>query len=258
MRADRFALSLILALAPMAAVAQDTTPDDRIAAALADDRRPAEERERDTARHAAETLALADIQPGDQVADMVMGGGYFTRLFASLVGDEGLVWAWQPQEFVSFNAEYGHNVIDIDETYRNVAGVIMPFRLFSLPAGEIDVAFTAQNYHDFHLNPFPEDTAARVNAAVFTALRPCGRYVVIDHDAAAGSGFSVAHTLHRAEARAVQAEIAAAGFELVDSDDFLHRDSDPLTANVFDPSIRGNTSQFVLVFRKPGPTCPAG
>jgi predicted methyltransferase len=31
----------------------------------------------------------------------------------------------------------------------------------------------------------------------------------------------------------------------------LHRPSDPRTAKVFDPSIRGRTDQFILKFRKP-------
>jgi predicted methyltransferase len=33
--------------------------------------------------------------------------------------------------------------------------------------------------------------------------------------------------------------------------DVLHNPDDPKTANVFDPSIRGKTDQFMLRFRKP-------
>jgi predicted methyltransferase len=66
------------------------------------------------------------------------------------------------------------------------------------------------------------------------------------------------HTLHRAERAAVQAEIEQAGFRLIDEGSFLARPEDPRTASVFDEGIRGQTSQFALVFQKPSAACPAG
>jgi predicted methyltransferase len=232
-------------------------PETAIDRAMADARRPADDVVRDAARRAFDTLALAGVQPGDEVADLIMGGGYFTRLFAGLVGPEGHVTAWQPAEFISFSAEYGQNLIDVDAAYENVEGVNAAFVDLAFAPESLDVAFTAQNYHDFHLNPFPAGTAARVNGAVFAGLRPCGRYVVIDHDAGEGSGFSASHSLHRAERAAVQAEIEQAGFRLIDEGNFLVRPDDPRTASVFDETIRGRTSQFALVFQKPGAVCPA-
>lgn len=233
-------------------------PPEAINAALADARRPEEDRVRDAARHTAETLELAAVQPGDEVADLIVGGGYFTRLFADLVGPAGHVYAWQPGEFIGFNADYGAQLATVDAAYENVTGLTDRFAELNLPDGGLDLVFTAQNYHDFHLNPFPPTTAASVNAEVFSALRPCGRYVVIDHHAAAGSGFSASHTLHRADEAAVRAEIEQAGFRLVGHGDFLINPDDPLTANVFDEGIRGHTSQFAMVFQKPGAACPAG
>jgi predicted methyltransferase len=76
--------------------------------------------------------------------------------------------------------------------------------------------------------------------------------VVIDHHAAAGSGLSAANTLHRIDVEQVKREVTAAGFVLEGESDLLLRPADPLTADVFDGSIRGNTSQFMLRFRKPG------
>lgn len=236
----------------------ETGPDAVIAAALADPRRPEADRERDAGRHSADLLALSQVGPGDRVADLIIGGGYFTRIFAARVGSEGHVTAWQPAEFIGFNAEYGQNLITVDEAYDNVSGVNAAFADLAFAPDSLDVAFTAQNYHDFHLNPFPPETAAGINAAVFAGLRPCGRYVVIDHDAAAGSGFSASHTLHRIDRAAAQAEIEQAGFRLIGTSEVLANAEDPLTANVFDPAIRGRTSQFALVFQKPGEACPVG
>ncbi|MBN8552943.1 MAG: class I SAM-dependent methyltransferase [Caulobacterales bacterium] len=233
-------------------------PETAIDLALTDDRRPDADRERDWRRRSVDLLTLAQVESGDRVADLIIGGGYFTRIFAALVGSEGHVTAWQPAEFIGFNAEYGQNLTTLDEAYDNVSGVNAAFADLAFAPNSLDVAFTAQNYHDFHLEPFPEDTAAGVNAAVFAGLRPCGRYVVIDHDAAADTGFSAAHTLHRIDRAAAQAEIEQAGFRLIGSSNVLANPDDPLTADVFDASIRGRTSQFALVFQKPGDACPAG
>lgn len=233
------------------ALAQPSEPAPYIAAALADPGRPAADVERDAARRAAEILAFTGVEPGDHVADLVIGGGYFTRLFSVAVGPDGRVTAWQPGEFVSFQASYGQQLRDVDAAYAKVAGMESPFAELDLPANSLDLVFTAQNYHDFHLQPFPADTAARVNAEVFEALRPGGAYVVIDHYAADGSGWGPADSLHRADRAALIAEVEAAGFVLEAESDLLRNPDDPRTANVFDESIRGRTDQFVLRFVKP-------
>ncbi|WP_332639616.1 class I SAM-dependent methyltransferase [Brevundimonas sp.] len=232
-----------------AAPAPDFLPQS-YAAVLANPVRTEADRGRDEARHAAETLDFAGVKPGEKVADMIIGGGYFTRIFSAAVGPEGHVTAWQPEEFIAFQASYGEALTAAD-ALPNVDGVRSPIGAPEFPAG-LDLVFTAQNYHDLHLQPFPADTAAKVNAAVFAALRPGGRYVVIDHHAAAGSDLSAAHTLHRIDIEAVKREAAAAGFVLDGESDLLASAADPRTANVFDGSIRGRTSQFMLRFKKPG------
>lgn len=242
------AFAAALALSPMAQ-AQTAPQAADYAAALADPVRSAEDRARDAARHTAETLAFARVAPGQKIADMIIGGGHFTRAFAAAVGPDGRVTAWQPEEFIAFQASYGDSLAAAD-ALANVDGVRSPIGAPDFPGG-LDLVFTAQNYHDLHLDPFPEDTAAKVNAAVFEALRPGGLYVIIDHDAAAGSGLSAADSLHRIDVEAVKREVMAAGFVLDGESDLLAAPADPRTASVFDPSIRGRTSQFMLRFRKP-------
>lgn len=218
--------------------------------ALAGAPRTDEDRTRDAVRSTAETLAFARVQPGDRVIDVIIGGGFFTRAFAAAVGPDGHVTAWQPTEFVGFQASYAEAVTAVD-ALANVDGVSSPIAAPVWPGGA-DLVFTAQNYHDLHLDPFADDTAQRVNAAAFAALKPGGLYVVVDHHAAAGSGLSAVNTLHRIDVEQVKREVRAAGFVLEAESDVLEREDDPLTANVFDASIRGNTSQFMLRFRKPG------
>jgi predicted methyltransferase len=225
-------------------------PADAVPVATSSSARTAADLERDAVRHTAETLAFTGVRPGWKVVDMVMGGGFFTRAFSDAVGPSGHVTAWQPAQFLGFSADY-RAAADAAEGIANVDVIRSPIAEPAFPQG-LDLIFTAQNYHDLHLRPFGEDAASRVNAAAFAALKPGGVYVVIDHHAAAGSGLSATNTLHRIDRAKLIEEVQAAGFVLADQSALLERPDDPLTANVFDASIRGRTSQFMLRFRKPG------
>ncbi|WP_312783528.1 methyltransferase [Brevundimonas sp.] len=242
-------LAAVAPVAPVAPVASAQTAPVAYEAAMASPIRTTEDRARDVARHAADTLAFAEVKPGQKIGDMIIGGGYFTRLFAAAVGPEGHVTAWQPAEFIGFQASYGE-ALAAAAALDNADAISSPIGAPEWPEG-LDLIFTAQNYHDLHLKPFATDTATRVNAAVFKALKPGGLYVIIDHDAAAGAGSDAPDSLHRIEVDQVRREVEAAGFVLDGSSDLLARGDDPRTANVFAPSIRGKTSQFMLRFRKP-------
>lgn len=244
------ALGLSVALTALAGCAIAQSPPD-YAAALAADVRTSEDRARDDARHAADTLAFAQVRPGQHVADMIIGGGYFTRIFSAAVGPEGRVTAWQPEQFMAFQASY-RDALTAADALPNVDVIASPIDAPAFPSG-LDLIFTAQNYHDLHLNPFPADTGAKVNAAAFAALKPGGLYVIIDHHAAAGAPVGpTAQTLHRIDAAALRAEVEAAGFVFDGEAGFLAQPGDPRTANVFDETIRGRTDQFAYRFRKPG------
>src|SRR6267378_5131409 len=67
-----------------------------IAAAVADSARPEADTKRDADRKPAESVAFAGLKPGDQVADLIPGGGYFTRIFSAVVGPKGHVIAVAP------------------------------------------------------------------------------------------------------------------------------------------------------------------
>ncbi|NBB52749.1 methyltransferase [Rhizobium sp. CRIBSB] len=216
---------------------------------LTDRARPEADRARDESRKLVETLAFARLERGQNVADMIIGGGYFTRAFASSVGLAGRVTAWQPAEFISFSTDYATAITEADQI-ENVVAIRSPIASPEFPA-RLDLVFTAQNYHDLHMSVFSGDTAARVNAAVFAALKPGGLYVIVDHHAAAGSGLGAVDDLHRIDVETVKAEVLSAGFILDGESGVLGNTTDPLTANVYDPSIRGRTSQFMLRFRKP-------
>jgi predicted methyltransferase len=118
-------------------------------------------------------------------------------------------------------------------------------------AKDLDAVLIILIYHD---TVWFETDRARMNAAIFKALRSGGIYGVIDHSARAGAGISEVKTLHRIEESAVVKEIEQAGFQLEGSADFLRNPSDARDWND-SPSAagdrRGTSDRFVLKFKKP-------
>ena len=78
--------ALLAALILAVPAAYAATPPAYVSAAVQSSARPAEDTARDAARHPAELVAFAGIKPGDTVADLMPGGGYFTRIFSGVVG----------------------------------------------------------------------------------------------------------------------------------------------------------------------------
>jgi predicted methyltransferase len=220
-----------------------------IAKAVADPSRPAADTARDAARHPGEILAMAELKPGQTVVDYVMGGGYFTRIISGSVGPNGVVYAYQPAEFIKFMPKYGEDQKTVTAALANSKALNGPMTALDLP-DNVDAVITVQNYHDMHLKPFPVDTAAKANAEIFKSLKPGGVFLVIDHAALAGAT-TAPDALHRIDIAQVKTEVEAAGFKLEAESPLLADKADTHTVSVFDPSIRGKTDQFILKFRKP-------
>jgi predicted methyltransferase len=228
---------------------------DAISAAIADASRPDTDKERDANRKPAETLAFAGVKSGDRVAELLPGGGYFTRLFSKVVGAGGHVYALVPAPSPNappdaLDRAARVKAIAADPNYSNVSVVVEPFAQLKAPE-PVDLVWTSQNYHDVH--NFPGVDVTVFNQSVFDALKPGGTYLVLDHAAEPGSGVRDTATLHRIDPETVKKEVLAAGFVFVGGSDLLHQADDTHGVKVFDPSVRGKTDQFILKFRKPKP-----
>lgn len=229
--------------APTAPAASDVPA--YVAAAAADAGREAD-RADDARRHGAELVAFSEAKPGDTVLELVPGGGYFTRIFSKVVGADGKVYAAIPAPM----AKYSDKTKALPASYPNVELLEQPADALKTPE-PVDVVFTSQNYHDYPDKFMGPTDPAVLNKAVFDALKPGGTYIVIDHDAEAGSGLRDTETLHRIEGALVKQQVEAAGFEFVGESDVLRNPADDHKAKVFDEGIRGHTDQFVYKFRKP-------
>jgi predicted methyltransferase len=248
MRRFTIALAATTVIAGFSLASAQAAPPPAVAAAIADPARPAEDVSRDAARKPAEMVAFAGIKPGSKVADLIPGGGYFTRIFAKTVGPQGHVYAYVPSA-VADKHKMGENDRALAAAYPNVTATIEPLETPKFPE-PLDVVWTAQNYHDFH--NFGAEAPGLFNKLAFAALKPGGLYVIVDHVDVAGSGAKDTNTLHRIDPATVKAEVTAAGFTYVGESKVLANPADPHTANVFDPSVRGHTDQFVFKFKKPG------
>jgi predicted methyltransferase len=230
-------------LAMAACATEPAAPAVDYAAILADPIRPEADRVRDSDRKPAELVAFAGVRPGDKVAELAPGGGYFTRILSGVVGPDGRIYAMagRPSPALQELAAARPNI---------VVTVAEPG---TIPAPEpVDIVWTTLNYHDFkNVKVGDGDGAATINAAAFRALKPGGLYLIVDHDTAAGAGASQTSTLHRIEGALVRREVESAGFRLDGESALLRHPADDHSIKVQETGIRGKTDQFVLRFRKP-------
>jgi predicted methyltransferase len=245
------ALLLAAAAVPAGTVHAAASPADAIASAVADPARPEADRNRDAARKPVDALEFSGVEPGDAVADFNASGGYFTRLFADIVGSRGHVYAIEPVEIQQYIAKSTAELQSYAADRRNVTvSVRTALESLHFPR-KLDLFWISQNYHDLHNAYFGPADIAAFNKGVLDALKPGGVYVVLDHTAAPGAPADVTSTLHRIDPATVRREVEAAGFVFDGESSVLANPADPRTIGVFDKSIRGRTDQFILKFRKP-------
>lgn len=253
LEASRFAL-LAAALAASAlfpGAAAAAGPPRYVAATIAAADRRAEAPV-DARRHPAEVLALAGVKPGDQVAELIPGSGYWTRLFSKIVGPRGRVYVIWPEEYAKLAHPDPENsrALSRQKTYSNITVLVQPARAFATPE-KVDVVFTSQNYHDYPDKFMGPVDPMVLDRAVFAALKPGGTFLVIDHMARPGDGMRDTETLHRIDLASVKAQAVGAGFTYAGASAVLRNPADDHTRPVFDPAVRGHTDQFVVKFRKP-------
>ena len=244
------AVSLAFVLAGCAGMPGGEAPDYRAIVAGAD--RTDADRQTDQRRKPEQFLAFSGVRQGMKVLDMGAGGGYSTELLARAVGPKGTVYAQEsPEGSKSARERFAErakspamrNVVRVERAYDDPVPPAAP---------QFDLVTFFFAYHDTAFMPVDR---AKMNRALFDALKPGGVLVVADHAAQPGAGVSVAKTLHRIEESTLRSEIEAAGFRLIAEGDFLRNPGDLRDAIVFRPKIP--VDEFVLKFQKPAPSLPS-
>jgi len=251
-RALPYAFLATLGLSAPVAQAQEyrvpaNTPE-HIKRAVESEIRSEQQVARDAGRLPAEVLTLADLNEGDHVAEISTFGQYYTPMLVKSVGPAGKVEMYDMPYLAAFSdgnvGKAGQAFADANE---NAEYHIVHYSDISFPAG-LDAVYNVLYYHD--LEGVDVDTAV-MNRKIFSALKPGGKYVIVDHLAEDGSGWRDSTTIHRIGKEAIVDEITAPGFSLLVDSDILANPEDDRSAMVFSPGMRGGTDRAVLIFQKP-------
>jgi predicted methyltransferase len=222
--------------------AQQAAPSAEAYRALLDDPvRTERDHGMDQGRHPVELLQFAGVRPGMRVLDVATGAGYTSQLLALAVGPSGKVWAQAPKPGDALKERIAAH------PQANLVVVTRPFDDPVPPeAAPLDLATLVLNYHDISYLPVDRDA---MNRKIFAALKPGGRYVVIDHAALPGTGITAGKTLHRIDEAFVIAEVEKAGFVRDQKADFMRSAAD--TRQTSSNQANPPSDKFVLRFRKP-------
>jgi arsenite methyltransferase len=156
-------------------------------------------------------IEALQIRPGDRVADIGSGGGYFVFPLAKAVGPEGRVYAVDvDQEMNDLVAQRAKK-----EGTGNVEVILAKTDDPLLPSAGVNLIFTSDTYH--HI-----DNRVSYFANLQKYLRPNGRIAVIDFDR---RGWFAWMSKHYTPSESIKTEMEQAGYSLQHAFNFLDRQS---------------------------------
>jgi predicted methyltransferase len=175
------------------------------------------ERERDSWQRPDEIMRQLDLHPGMTVVDLGSGAGYFSLKIAPLVAPNGRVFAvdlrTQSLAFLWIRA-----LLDGHRNLHIVRGRVDDPKL---PMATVDAVLIANTYHEL-------TAPDQILKALYTAMRPGGRLVVVDRASRTGVKLGAAAEGHHEITRALaERQINQQGFETVRREDlFIVRSGD--------------------------------
>ena len=168
-----------------------------------------ERSEREQEEMPSEVIKTMGLTPGDVVADIGCGTGYFSRRMAKAVAPNGKVYANEIQpEFIEML-----KVNCAKEGVTNYEAVLGAEDDPKLPKGEIDWILLTDVFHEFQ-QPKP------MLAHMLESLKPDGKVALIEYRLLGDTAKHIKEE-HRMSVKQVLAEWNEAGFELVDLLEFL-------------------------------------
>ena len=155
-----------------------------------------------------EVLKACEIKPGQRIADVGAGTGFYSRLFAKQTGSDGWVYSVDiAPKFLQHIATRA--TADGIVNLTTVLGTDVSIRL---PPESVDLVFICDTYHHF-------ESPQQSLASIYQALKPGGRLILIDFNRIPGVSreFLLGHV--RAPKEVFRAEVVQAGFEFTDEID---------------------------------------
>lgn len=165
---------------------------------------------RDTWQRPDDVVTVLAVEPGDRVADLGAGEGYFVEYLSAAVGADGRVYA------VEVEADLAASLSErFPAGSSNVETILGHYDDPLLPDGELDLVLLVNTYHHIEDRPV-------YFSKLRSDLRPEGRVSVIDPDLELDGVLAL--TLDEGHQTAVgdlQGEMRDAGYREVDRFDFL-------------------------------------
>jgi len=209
--------------------------------AMASDIRSDRETRRDRNRKPVETLKFFGIEDDMKVLEIVPGGGWYTKLLAPALRDNG-------QFYLSLGTKRLKDSLLTKKPFDKVKLVGSEgyeFKDLNFKVSDLDAVLTFRNYHNFD-----EPERASVNNAAFKALKPGGIYGVVDHTRRHMQKKNDENGRRFDPVLAIK-EIQQAGFVLVDYSNLHYKIDDELRFEVGRKTVQGNSDRFTLLFKKP-------
>lgn len=150
-------------------------------------------------------LEACQIKPGDRIADVGAGTGFYSRLFAKRTGWGGWVYS------VDISPKFLQHIAkrSSDEGIENITTVLGTDTSIRLPPESVDLVFICDTYHHF-------ESPQQSLASIVRALRPGGRLVLIDFDRIPGQSRDWLLTHVRAGKETFKKEVNESGLKFVD------------------------------------------
>ena len=167
---------------------------------------------RDSWQQPERVIEALGLEPGDRVADLGAGSGYFTLHLAQAVGPTGKVYAVDVDEEMN---DYLRKRVD-EAGLDNVEVILGEFEDPLLPDGEIDLLLTVNTYHHIQERP-------GYFRNVRTDLASDGRIAIVDFDGR--GGWFVRLMVHNVPKPEMVDEMREAGYRLDQDLEFLERQS---------------------------------
>lgn len=223
---------------------------DGIKQAMKSDLRTEKEVKRDRNRKPVQTLKFFGIEDDMKVLELIPGGGWYTKLLAPALRDNGEYYAAIGTKRIQENlvGKPGFDKITIvnPQAKMNYNRELKDFEISNLDLGKntFDAVLTFRNYHNFI-----ESARHDMNKAAFKALKSGGIYGVVDHTRRHMQRENDENGRRFDPVLAIK-EIEAAGFKFVDYSRLHYKADDELRYEVGRKSVTGNTDRFTLLFKK--------
>ena len=226
---------------------------DAYDAAVAQAGRFKADRERDAIDHPAEVLRLTGIKPGMKVADVLAGDGYYSELLSYLVGPKGHVQLINNAAFEKWSEGAWAKRLE-NGRLPNVEHQLAELEHMPLGDKSLDAVLLIKVYHDMYWvqadSIWPKVDVATVLDEIARAIKPGGILLLVDHSAAAGTGSSVAGSIHRIDEQFARHDFESRGFKVIATTDVLRHPEDKRDLITYKGPMLGKTDRFVLVLKK--------